>query len=190
MPKLAMLFVPTILILAACQSIPPVKPSPQQAVVCPDGRWLVANIWSFKSLPAPIQKEVARMATVAKSRDSRGATNPAAYRGDSVSRTLGAKLRKEVQIRAPVSLDLEVFYRDARDPWAAPVAYELGILRVKVGTGSLRLPGEPHKWIVEVIWPDDFTSPIRSGGKNRLWVPPEDWEEGNFCSMNVHGFVP
>lgn len=191
MLKPVLLLVSIILALAACQSIPPVKPSPQ-ASVCPDGHWLVANLWSYKSLPASIQKEVAKMAAVARSRDTRGATSLAAYQGDAVSRTLGAKLRKEVQVRAPVSLDLEIFYRDPRDLRTARVVYNLGVLRVEAGTGSIRLPDDPYKWIVEVVWPDDFISPIRSGGKNRLWVPPEDWEEEGklFCSMNVHGFVP
>src|SRR3989344_245265 len=177
------------LVLAACQSVPPAKPVPQ-ASICPDGRWLVANIWSYDSLPSSIQKEVAKMAAVAKSRDTRGATSLAAYQGDAVSRTLGAKLRKEVQVRAPVSLNLEVFYRDPRDIRTARVAYNLGVMRVESGTGSIRLPDDPHKWIVEVVWPSDFISPIWSGGKNRLWVPPDDWEGGRYCSMNVHGIVP
>ena len=186
----SLLWIVTItLVLAACQSVPPAKPVPQ-ASICPDGRWLVANIWSYDSLPSSIQKEVAKMAAVAKSRDTRGATSLAAYQGDAVSRTLGAKLRKEVQVRAPVSLNLEVFYRDPRDIRTARVAYNLGVMRVESGTGSIRLPDDPHKWIVEVVWPSDFISPIWSGGKNRLWVPPDDWEGGRYCSMNVHGIVP
>ena len=186
MPK-SVLAILIILVLAGCQIATPVPP---RASVCPDGRWLIANIWSFKSLPAPIQKEVARMMVVAKSRDSRGATNPAAYRGDSVSRTMGALLRKEVKTRALVSLDLEVFLRYSRDPWEPKVAYEVGTLHVKEGTGAIRLPENPHRWIVEVVWPSDFISPIRSGGKNRMWILPEDWEGGKFCSMNAHGIVP
>lgn len=186
-PILAILVIAVL--AAACQSILPAPPAPQ-ASACLDGRWLVANIWSFGALPAPIQKEVVKMMTVARDRDTRGATNLAAYRGDSVSRTMGALLRKEVKVRAPVNMDLEVFYRDPGDLRTARVVYNLGTLRVAAGVGSIRLPDDPHKWVVEVVWPDDFISPIRSGGKNRLWVPPEDWEGGKFCSMNVHGIVP
>ena len=188
MPR-SVLAILVIVMLAACQSLPPTKPVPQ-ASVCPDGRWLIANIWSFKALPAPIQKEVMKMVAIARSRDTRGATNLAAYRGDSASRTMGAKLREEVKVRAPVNMNLEVFYRDPGDLRTARVVYNLGILPVNAGVGSIRLPGDPHKWIVEVIWPPDFISPIMSGGKSRLWVPPEDWEGGKHCSMNVHGIVP
>ena len=175
--------------LAACQSVP-LAPVPQVSAVCPDGYWLVANLWSFKLLPPDIQKKVAEMMAAARARDTRAATNLAAYRGDAVSRTMGALLRKEVRVRAPVSLDLEVFVRDSRDIATTRVVYNLGVLQVKEGVGSLRLPGDPSKWVVEVVWPDSFISPIRSGGKNRLWVPPDDWEGGKWCSMNVSGIVP
>lgn len=178
-----------IVALAACQSLPPAKPT-GQASVCPDGRWLVANLWSFGTLPPNFQKEVTKMAAVARGRDTRGATNLAAYREDSVSRTMGGLLREKVKTRASANLDLEVFYRDPRDLRTARVVYNLGVLPVRGGIGSIRLPDDPHRWIVEVIWPDDFVSPIRSGGKNRLWVPPEDWEGGKHCTMNVHGIVP
>jgi len=130
------------------------------------------------------------MVAVAKSRDTRGATNLAAYRGDSASRTVGALIRKVVKRWAPISLDLEVFNRDPRDLWTARVVYNLGVMHVESGIGSIRLPDDSYKWIIEVVWPDDFISPIRSGGKNRLWVPPEDWEGGKICTMHVHGFVP
>ena len=97
-------------------------------------------------------------------------------------------MRKEIKIRAPVDLDLEVFYRDPRG--TAKVVYNLGILPVKAGIGSIRLPEYAGDWIVEVIWPDHFISPTKSGGKNRLWLFPEEWEGGKYCSMNVHGIVP
>ena len=173
------------LVLSACSTA--TAPPAWRASACPDGHWLVANLWSFKSLPAPIQKEVAKMMAMATSRDTRGATNPIAYRGDSVSRTVGALLRK-FGVRAPINLDLEIFYRDPRG--MAKVVYNLGILPVEAGIGSIRLPKYAGNWIVEAVWPDNFISPIRSGGKNRLWVPPEDWEEGKHCSMNIHGIVP
>src|SRR3989344_5402665 len=176
-----------VLALAGCQSAPLVWRA-STASVCPDGRWLITNLWSFQSLPAPIQKEVVRMRAMATNRDTRGATNPHAYRGDDVSRTMGALLRKEIKIRAPVDLDLEVFYRDHRG--TAKVVYNLGILPVKAGIGSIRLPEYAGDWIVEVIWPDHFISPTKSGGKNRLWLFPEEWEGGKYCSMNVHGIVP
>ena len=170
--------------LAACQSAPPTW----RASVCPDGRWLIANVWSFGSLPVSIRQKVAKMTIVAMKRDSMYATNPNAYRGDAVSRTVGARLRGEVEVRAPLNLDLEVFYRDPKG--TAKVVYNLGVLPVKAGVGSIRLPDDPRKWIVEVIWPDNFISPIKSGGKNRLWLFPEEWEGGKWCSMNVHGIVP
>jgi len=85
-------------------------------------------------------------------------------------------------------MDLEVFYRDPKG--TAKVVYNLGVLHVEGGVGSIRLPEYAGNWIVEVVWPDNFISPIRSGGKNRLWVFPEEWGGGKWCAMNVHGIMP
>ena len=172
------------LVLTACSS----EQQARQASVCPDGRWLIANIWSFGSLPASIRQEAAKMMIVAMKRDSMYATNPTAYQGDAVSRTLGTRLRDEVEVRAPVNLNLEVFYRNPKG--TAKVVYNLGVLHVKGGVGGIRLPEYAGNWIVEVVWPDNFISPIRSGGKNRLWVFPEEWGGGKWCAMNVHGIMP
>ena len=178
------------LVLTACSS----EQQARQASVCPDGRWLIANIWAFGSLPASIRQEIAKMMIVAMKRDSMYATNPNAYRGDAVSRTVGPRLRDEVEVRAPVNMDLEVFYRDPKG--TAKVVYNLGILPVKVGIGSIRLPEYAGDWIVEVVLPSSFDnskftlSPVMSGGKNRLWIFPEEWEGGKWCSLNFHVIVP
>ncbi|MEX2013650.1 MAG: hypothetical protein WD897_01925 [Parcubacteria group bacterium] len=155
------------------------------AGTCPNGWSLIAHAWSLPLLPAAMQKEATKLTAVAKDRDTRNATDPAAYQGDAVSRVLGGRLRREVQTRAPVDVDLQVFYRD---PQTAVVVEVIGLLRVDAGTGSLLLPGDPRQWIVETVWPRHFISPTESGGERRLWLFPKEW--GKWCSMNVHGILP
>ncbi|MDO8569207.1 MAG: hypothetical protein Q7R89_00230 [bacterium] len=148
-------------------------------------RRLTANVWSRQALPEGLRKEVDRLISIAESRDTRHATDPVGYQGDDVSRTLGARLRKEVRVRAPVNIELQVFYRD---PPTARVVEDLGVLRVMEGTGSVLPPDDPCKWIIETVWPEYFISPAKSGGRRRLWLFPEEW--GKWRGMQVHGIVP
>lgn len=170
--------------------VPPVVPPPPAPVAmapagpCPDGWQIIANVWSLAALPSAMNTQVTSLASAATSRDSRNATDAAAYRADDVSRTLGGRLRREVVVRAPLTLDIPVFYRDPQTKGQR----KLGVLRVVGGTGSMKLPDDPRKMIVETIWPKDSISPAESAGDRRLWLFPEEW--GSWCAMNVHGVVP
>lgn len=158
---------------------------------CPDGYQLVANVWSLRDMPLEVQREVKYLISLAARRDTRKATDPAGYRGDAVSRSMGAFLRKNVQIRAEVNTNVQVFFRHRR---TAEVAYDLGTLRVRGGSGNIDLFDDPRKWIVEAVFlknaalPKDFVSPVESGGERRLWVLPEEWRD--WCWINVHGIMP
>lgn len=169
--------------------VPPTPPPPVPVVAapseCPGGWRLTANVWSSASLPPTIQEEAKHHVEVAESRESNNAADASSYRADDVSRTMGARLRKEVRVRAPIGMNLRVFYRDTR---TAEVLDSLGTLRVEAGTGTFRFSGDPRKWIVEIVWPGSFISPTESGGERRLWLFPEEW--GRWCKMNVHGIVP
>lgn len=152
---------------------------------CPNGWRLVANAWSLASLPADLQEEVKKHIEAARKRNSRNASNAAAYKVDDVSRTLGARLRRDVRVRALIDAEVQVFYRS---PQTVQVTQNLGLLHLSAGLGSIQLPGDPRAWIIGTIWPKNFLSPTRSGGERRLWLFPEEWS--TWCTMNVHGIVP
>src|SRR3989344_642863 len=177
-----------LILIAGCQTTTATSPLVRGpiAVDCPAGRQLVANVWSYQLLPYVIQEKVVELMKIAKGRNTRNATDPAGYQVDDVSRTLGPRLRSVVKIRAPVGgLNVQVFYRDLQ---TARVVEDLGILRLTDGAGSMMLPDDPRKWIVETVWPDNFMSPIKSGGEHSLWLFGYEWK--HWCVMNVHGIVP
>lgn len=156
-----------------------------KAAECPNGRQIVANVWSLEAFPDTLRKETERLIATAKARNTQNATDPIGYKGDAISRTLGARLRKEIQVRAPTLFNLKVFYRDLS---TARMVEDLGLLRIVGGTGNKALPDDPRRWILETIWPGYLISPTISGNERRLWLFPEEW--GVWCTMNVHGLVP
>ena len=177
-----------VLLIVGCQTITAISPPLVKGPIaadCPAGRRLVANVWSYQLLPYVIQEKVVELMKIAKGRNTRNATDPAGYREDAVSPTLGSRLRSEVRIRAPVSLSVQIFYRDLQ---TARIVEDLGVIRLTNGAGSVMLPDDPRKWIVETVWPDNFMSPIKSGGGHRLWLFGYEWKQ--WCVMNVHGIVP
>lgn len=151
------------------------------------GYRMQVNVWSFQLLPHVLQQEAVVLMNVAGTRNTRNGIDPDGYKGDAFSRTLGARLRRQVKTRAPVNVNISVFYRDLP---TSRVVEELMSLNVRGGTGSITLPDDPRRWIIEAVWPDEteFLSPIKSGGKRRLWLFPEEW--GTHCTMNIHGLVP
>ncbi len=190
MKRLTLAF-PVVLLVFGC-TVPSKSPtvlqplSPPVVRVCPDGFQLVAHAWSMQALPENLQKEARRLIAVAQGRDTQGATNPAGYRGDDVSRTLGPRLRELGRGRSAVTADISLVYRDPLTGW---VAGDSSVMMVVGGKGKLRLAGDPRRWTLEVIFPrDGFVSPVKSGHERRLWLFPEEW--GEYCSMNVHGIVP
>jgi hypothetical protein len=157
---------------------------------CQSGWLLIANVWSMNMIPMGVltpglHGEVKELIRVAESRDSREATLLSAYRGDAVSRTLGARLRSEVKIRAPIADDIQVRYLDAH---SGKLMYDIGVVNLKRGVGSFKFPDDPRTFVVETLWPIDFISPTMSGGQRRLRLFPEEWKQ--WCTMNVHGLVP
>ena len=119
-----------------------------------------------------MQEMADKLIATAKARDTRRATNPAGYRGDDFSRTLGPLLRKAVRVRAEVDMTLEVFYRY---PTGATYRH-LGKINVRTGEGSIDLPEDPRRWIVETVWPKEknVLSPIESDDALRLWLFPDE----------------
>lgn len=148
-------------------------------------RKLIANVWAYRLLPYTIQGKVVELMKIAQNRNTYRGTEPSGYQGDAVSRTLGSVLREEVRDRAPVNASLRVYYLDPETTYA--VRY-LGDLHVLNGVGVMVLPDDPRQSIVEITWPKDFISPIKSGDEHRLWLFGEEWK--TWCTMNVHGLVP
>ena len=166
---------------------PGAPPAPPVVQACPGGFDLVAHVWSLQALPKDLQEEARRLIRLAESRDTQGATNPAGYRGDDVSRTLGPRLRQLNKGRSGVTVDLSLVYRDSL---TGRVAGNSSVMMVVGGEGKLRLAGDPRKWILETIFPQDqgFVSPVKSDRERRLWLFPDEW--GRWCTMNVHSLVP
>lgn len=159
-------------------------------VECPNGRRIVANVWSMTMIPTGVltpglHEEAKELIQLAESRDSQEATLLSAYRGDAVSRTLGARLRSEVKIRALIADEIQVRYLDAR---SGKLLYDIGVISLKHGVGSFKFPDDPRAFVVETVWPPDFISPTMSGGERRLRLFPAEWKE--WCTMNLHGIVP
>lgn len=148
---------------------------------CPNGRTLTANAWSLKALPEELRNKAEGHIAAANNR----AAGPEAYKADAVSRSLGGQLRREVKVRAPVTADIQVVFRD---PKTSAVVQDRSILRLADGVGSMTLSGDQLGLIVETIWPNEFVSPTVSGDAHRLWFFPEEWK--NYCTMNIHGLVP
>src|SRR3990167_1521140 len=125
-----------LILIAGCQTTTATSPLVRGpiAVDCPAGRQLVANVWSYQLLPYVIHEKVVELMKIAKGRNTRNATDPAGYREDAVSRTLGSRLRSEVRIRAPVSLSVQIFYRDLQ---TARIVEDLGVMRLTNGAGSV-----------------------------------------------------
>jgi hypothetical protein len=152
--------------------------------ICQERR-LIANVWSYRSLPYHLQEKAIELMDIARERDTYYGTDPTGYEGDALSRTLGATLRKEIKTRISIDLLLRVYYLDLQTTY---VERSVGVLRVQDGIGSMILPDDPRKWIVEVIWPEQFISPIKSGDEHRLWLFGDEWK--SYCTMNVHGLLP
>ncbi|MEK7604711.1 MAG: hypothetical protein AAB442_02875 [Patescibacteria group bacterium] len=153
---------------------------------CPQGYVLKANAWELSKLPEHMRKQAEALIAAAARRDTKGATDPEAYKPDDVSRTLGKKLREEVKTRAQVSVYIPVQLRDPNDP--RKVLGAVGPLNLIDGVGQLTLTKAQRDMVIETIWPADFISPTRSGGAARIWLFPNEW--GSECSMNVHGVKP
>ncbi len=167
----------------------PVPVIPVATGVCPNGYTLTMNAWSLQSFPDAIRKKAMGLIAAAESRDSQNAMNVEAYKADDLSRTLGAQLRREVKIRAPVTTDVTVRYVDVDSQTNKVVTRDIGVVRVVNGTGTFRFPDDPRKHVaVGTVWPANFISPTTSGGERRLRVFPGEWE--NWCALNVHGLVP
>lgn len=152
---------------------------------CPNGYALVANAWSRRGLSEEFRKKAEELIISAEGRDSRNATSADAYKPDAFSRTLGGQLRREVKTRASIGAEIDV---QLRDPRTLSVIKKLGNIKLVGGVGSMALSSDQIGMIVETIWPNDFISPVMSGGKNRLWLFPYEWK--SWCLMNVHGLVP
>ncbi|MEK7461872.1 MAG: hypothetical protein AAB586_02255 [Patescibacteria group bacterium] len=187
--KYAAAIIASILIVSLISSCGMTVSTPQlqQKVLgprCPEWK-LVINGWSFQLLPYDLQRRVEELMVIAQNRNTRYGTDPAGYRGDAFSRTLGPDLRKHVKNRAPVNFFLHVYYLD---PKTAHLVRDLGDASVVNGMGDIVLPDDPRYWIVETIWPENFLSPIKSGGKHSLWLFGDEWKD--WCTMNVHGLVP
>ncbi len=149
---------------------------------CPNGYTIIANAWSLQSLGG-LRKEAEELVAAANARESDEGRSLAAYQPSSVSRTLGARLRTDVKVRAQVSGDaLQVRYLD---PQTANVVRELGTMTLTQGVGTFRFSDDPREYVVETVWPREFVSPTMSGGERRLRIFPNEWRK--FCSMNAHG---
>ncbi len=149
---------------------------------CPNGYTIIANAWSLQSLGG-LHKEAEELVAAANARESDEGRSLTVYQPPSVSRTLGARLRADVKVRAQVSGNvLQVRYLD---PKTAKVVRELGTMTLIQGVGTLRFPDDPREYVVETVWPREFVSPTMSGGERRLRIFPSEW--GKFCSMNAHG---
>ncbi len=176
-----------VLAFSACTVAPQTSPTPKVAYLqsCPNGLRIVAHVWSVAGIGADHQKEFWGLRALAEARNTRVATDPAGYRGDDVSRTLGGRLREAGEGRAKVNFDLAMVYRDS----AGRVAGPLGSMRVERGIGLITLVGDPRPngWILETIWPAHLISPVKSGDERRLWLSSDEW--GNRCEKNIHGFV-
>ena len=184
MRKFLVLF--AVLVVVGCTTKLPQSPvSTGYLQSCPSGLRVIAHVWSLQAQSLAVQNEVKRLMKLAESRDTRVGTDPAGYRGDAVSRTLGAQLRKAGVGRARVNFDLAMVYRDSSGRVAGPI----GSMRVERGIAMITLAGDPRAngWVLETIWPADFISPVKSGDERRLWLFPEEWK--SHCEMNIHGFV-
>ncbi len=165
--------------------IPVAAPAALQPIVtgvCPSGFAIIANAWSLRSLGG-LRKEAEELVAAANARESDEGRSLTVYQPPSVSRTLGARLRADVKVRAQVSGNvLQVRYLD---PKTAKVVRELGTMTLIQGVGTFRFSDDPREYVVETVWPREFVSPTVSGNERRLRVFPSEW--GKFCSMNTHG---
>ena len=168
--------------------LPPPPPPPPSNKECPNGWAIIVNVWSLSALPSDLQKETRKLIAAAESRDSQQATSVTAYyKADDLSRTLGARLRKEVKTRwVTANTNISVFYRD---PKTLAIVRPVGLItNINSGMSTFQFPDDPRQYIVETIWPEKFLSPTVSGSARRLWLFPNEW--GSWCSMNEHGIVP
>ena len=161
---------------------------------CSNGFRLNIYAWQFSALPAEMQQRIRELVRVAEARKSGNASRPDAYRGDAVSRTLGAELRKlglkgdlgeGPNVRAKSHISAQVFYRY---PDTTKVVRGVGGIETEKGRGSIQLPGDPRIAITEVVFDGDLISPTESGGSRRLWMFPAEW--GTECEMAMHAIVP
>ena len=136
-----------------------------RSLKCPNGYQLVAHAWAIDSLSPDLRDKAERLISAAKVRDKRNLT---AYREDDVSRTLGGRLRREVDTHYPISVDLPVQYLD---PKTGTFVSDAGVIHLVQGIGQLVLSGDPRQWIIESVWPPDFKSPNVSedGGLLRIF---------------------
>ena len=148
---------------------------------CPSGFTLIANAWSLKTLPNGLRREADGLIQAADERDGQEATRLDAYKPDDFSRTMGGRLRSEVKIRAPITVDLPIRYLDSK---TGKIVRELGVVHLVRGVGSFHFSDDPRAYIVETVWPSNFVSPARSGGERRLRLFGYEWK---VCGMNVHG---
>lgn len=158
----------------------PIVPPSQAAGECSAGYSITLHVWSIRALPTDFQEEAIRLITAAASRNLD-------YHGPAFSRTLGYRLRTTPGIQhAPVNASIEV---DLLDPATRSVVRRLGRMSVFAGIGTLQLPVDPRHYIVELLFPDWFVSPVPSNGVRRLDDLPDEWPSGE-CVQNMHAAVP
>ncbi len=145
---------------------------------CPNGYSITVHVWSIGTLPEPLRSEALRLVGAAQDRDL-------SYQGPAFSRTLGKRLRTTPGVRhAPANVAVQV---NALDPGTRRQVQSLGVIQVFVGTGVIRLPVDPRHYIIELIFPDEFVSPVPSNGVRRLLDLPTEWPE---CVQNMHAAIP
>lgn len=166
---------------------PATAPAPRPTLFttneCPSGYTLVANVWSLSSLPPAMRAEAEKLMGAAEARMSGQATDMKAYQGSRFSRALGARLRGEVRVRAPIAMDVELHTIDAQ---TAKRVQSLGAMRVTGGVGSYKFPFDPRTTVTDVIFPPHVRSPAMSGGEARIRVFGNEIRE---CTNHVHAAV-
>jgi hypothetical protein len=166
----------------------PAVPVSDISAVCSTGFTLFAHARSLRKLPNGLRERAISLIKVAEGRDTKFATNPTAYLGDDVSRSLYAAFSSlpNDQIDAVIGVQL-------LDPSTLKVVEDLGTSQITGGIGEIKLMRNQLMYAIQVVWPDNFESPPVSGYLRRLIVMPSEWDNakgGKFFCKHATGLAP
>lgn len=163
-------------------------PDTTPVATCTSGFTLFAHARSLSKLPTGIRERAKLLIKVAEGRDSKFATNPAAYLGDDVSRSLYPAFSPLPNDQIDVVIGVQLL-----DPLTLKVVEDLGTSQITAGDGQIKLTRDQLSRAIQLVWPDNFESPPVSGYLRRLIVFPGEWDNekgGKFFCKHATGLAP